>query len=98
MADDQTAPATKADISMIMDELGRMYDAQERWKNELREEFHTDQERWKDEVMEHFDLVAENIREDFRGANREEIEVMKDMQKRDGKRITVLEQTVGLAA
>jgi len=83
MSDDQQAPATKADIALLMGEFGKMYDAQERWKTELKE---------------HFDLVAENIRHDFASANREEIDMLKDGHKKHEKRILTLERTAGLAA
>ena len=83
MAEDSNAPATKKDIQIIMTELGKMYDAQERWKTELKE---------------HFDLVAENIRHDFASANREEIDMLKDGHKGHEKRILTLERTAGLAA
>lgn len=90
MSDDQQAAATKGDIrmlkddiQMIMEQLGKMYDAQERWKTELKE---------------HFDLVAENIRHDFASANREEIDVLKDGHKGHEKRILTLERAAGLAA
>ncbi len=104
MADDSSAPATKQDIRMLMDEFGKMW----QWKAQVEDRFdvleervellNQDMKRYFAESKEHFDLIAENIREDFRSANREEIEVIKDTQKRDGNRITVLEQTMGIAA
>jgi hypothetical protein len=54
MASDASASATKEDIRMLMDELGKLYSANEQWKEELKQ---------------HFDVVAENIKHDFqRGA------------------------------
>lgn len=47
---EDTSPATKDDIKMLMDSIGRLYDANERWKNELKE---------------HFDLKTEIIRHDL---------------------------------
>ena len=48
------APATKADIRMLMGEIGKLHDATERWK---------------DEIKHHFDLAVENIRVELVGAN-----------------------------
>ena len=53
------APATKADIRMLMVEIGKLYDANQRWKDELKG---------------HFDLAVENIRTDLVGANKDKIE------------------------
>ena len=50
MTDDKQAPATKQDMAMLMDELGKLYDVNERWKDELKQ---------------HFDVVAENIHHDM---------------------------------
>ncbi len=66
-------PASKEDITMLMGEIGKLYDANKRWK---------------DEIMQHFDVVAENIRHDALGANRDEVERLKD-------RVTRLEEVVG---
>ncbi len=75
MTRDDTAPATKQDIRLLMDEIGKLYAANERWKDELADrteswtvEMSERMEAWKGEVKEHFDVVAENIRHDFRGA------------------------------
>lgn len=53
---------------------------------------------FKEEIIHHFDLVLENIRHDLEGANRDEIEVLKDAKVDHGNRITKLEQAVGLRA
>jgi hypothetical protein len=53
------APATKADITMLMGEIGKLYDANERWKEELKR---------------HFDIKVETIRHDLLGANKDRIE------------------------
>jgi hypothetical protein len=57
--DDDKAPATKADIQLLMAEIGKLYDANERWKDELKG---------------HFDLTVENIRTDLTGANKDRLE------------------------
>lgn len=104
MTDDTTAPATKQDIAMLMEEFGKIWMWKEdvdQWRTNM-DQWKVDFERkldvWKQELKEHFDLVAENIRYDFRAANREEIEVLKDRSKDHGKRIGALEQVVGITA
>ncbi len=57
MSTDPVVPATKEDIQMLMNEIGRLYDANAGWQNEMLEK----QQGWKDEIKDHFDLVAENI-------------------------------------
>jgi hypothetical protein len=108
MTDDTTAPATKQDIAMLMEEFGKMW----MWRAEvdsrfitlkenmtlLRQEIKEEISQGKAEMKDHFDLVAENIRHDFVAANREEIEVLKDRSKDHGKRLGALEQVVGIAA
>lgn len=83
MLSENTAPATKADVVLLMDSIGKLYDANENWKNELKE---------------HFDLVAENMRHDLLGANHEEIALLKDTQITHGRKIARIERHVGIAA
>ena len=82
---------------MLMNEFGKMW----QWKANVDNQFvdlRADMEKWKKELKDHFDLVAENIRHDFRAANREEIEVLKDGHKENRGRIVALERATGLAA
>jgi len=81
--EDHTTPVTKADINALMDSIGKLYDANEAWK---------------EEIIRHFDVVVENIRHDLEGANRDEIEVLKDSKASHEQRITRLESHVGLVA
>lgn len=116
------AAATKKDIGMIMAEIGKLYDANERWKDELKTDLHHSMDVWKTELKDHFDytvetiridstkknnelqghfdvkydglkdhfdLTVENIRYDLVGANRDEIETIKD-------RVVRLEKHAGL--
>lgn len=54
MTQDATAPATKEDVRLLMEEIGKLYVANEGWKEELKR---------------YFDVVAENIRHDaYHGA------------------------------
>jgi len=94
MSADSSAPATKADIRMLMDEIGRLYDANQRWKDDIL----AANPRWKNEIIDHFDLLIENIRHDLTSANREEIELLKDARANHETRIGALERAVGLPA
>lgn len=51
-----------------------------------------------EETRRHFDVVAEDIRHDLAGANRDEISVLQDAKVDHGDRITKIETVVGLAA
>lgn len=96
---DTTAPATKADITLVMDKIGKLYDATERWKQEIIDEldiriehqFEKHFDRRMGEIKYYFDIAVENIRYDLVHANREEIEVLKDRSKNHERRIVVLE-------
>ena len=80
---------------MLMGQIGRLYDANERWKDEIigtvdariDGKIKASEERTK----RHFDVVVEDIRHDLEGANKDEIEVTKD-------RVTRLEKHTGLMA
>src|SRR5437588_7572139 len=56
-------PATKEDIQMLMEQIGRLYDANEHWKDEVIEE-----------TKRHFDLTVETIRHDLLGVGKDRIE------------------------
>lgn len=76
---------------MLMQKMGKLYDANEQWKNEVIDEMDkrilTSEERTK----HHFDVIAENIHREVAGANKDEIEIIKD-------RVTKLEEHTGLVA
>ena len=77
MADDGSAPATNGDLRQLRTDLGK---EMQKMKQEILRE-----------IKLHFDVTVENIRHDLLGANRDEIEVIKD-------RVTRLEQHTGLVA
>jgi hypothetical protein len=89
------APATKADIGMLMDEIGRLYDANQRWKDEiigtLDERIDSRIAASEKRMQHHFGLAVENIRAELVGANKDRIE------NHEG-RIARLEDRIGLAA
>lgn len=83
---DDTSPATKADIKMLMDSMGKLFDANELWKNELRE----DSRRMKDDMKGHVDLTIELLRHDLMDAKKDRVENHED-------RLRKLERHTGLA-
>lgn len=50
--DNSAAPATKEDVRILMNEMAKLYEANFKWKEELKE---------------HFNLVTENQLYDFKG-------------------------------
>lgn len=96
MAQDSTAPATKQDVALIMEGIGGVHIALATMKTEmsdLREELtETMDEKIsavEDRMVHQFYVIAEQIHHDAIGANRDEIEVVKD-------RVTRLERHTGL--
>lgn len=101
---DPQAAATKEDIALLMEEFGKLYEATERWKNEMagtmhnwKEEFHTEMQTWKDEIIHEFHIVAEDIRHDAMGAQKDSIVQLKEKTSDHDQRITRLEGKVGIA-
>lgn len=82
---DDATPATKADIKLLMDSIGKLYDANEKWKNEAIGET----KRMKDEIKSHTDLGIELLRADLLDAKKDRIE------NHEG-RLRKLEQHTGL--
>lgn len=74
MVNDSSAPATKQDVSLLMETMGNIY-------VEIKES--------EDRMVQQFHVIAEQIHHDAIGANRDEIEVVKD-------RVTALERHTGL--
>lgn len=94
MAETSQAPATKQDVQLLMKQIGAYYDKTEKQIMQLK----GDMEQWKEEVKRHFDVVAENIHREVAGAHKDEIESLKDTDRRHGARISRLEEHTGLIA
>jgi hypothetical protein len=84
---DPAAPATKEDIRLLTEQMGRYYDGTEGRLADLEEKM----EAWKTELKDHFDLVTENIKHDFQGAFHDKLEQHED-------RLVRLEREAGLSA
>jgi hypothetical protein len=99
---DDTTPATKADIAGLRNEVKADIRAlREEFKADmlqLRQESTAQLKTFKDEILRHFDLAVETIRHDLVGANRDEISQMKDKSQDHESRILRLERSSGLAA
>ena len=96
MVTDDTAPATKLDIRLLMEEIAKLYVANERWKEELKESVAASEPRMALHFAEteqnmklYFYFSVETIRHDLIGANRDEISGIKG-------RLTRVEQKVGI--
>ena len=55
-----------------------------------------DLQAMKDEILYHFDAVVEKIEEDLKGANADEISLLGNRDDQLAKRVSVLEEQVGL--
>ena len=88
MASDNTqSPATKQDIAMLMEEIGKLYDANQRWKDEIIQKTVSKQE-WRVELdalrlemkaqnskmFDEFRLVAEDLRHELFGITKDRLE------------------------
>lgn len=109
MSKETNPPATKADIEAMMDSIGKLYDSNERWMNQLL----TDNKRSEDEILKsvrrnkieaveemkrHFDVVVEDIRHDLLGANRDEVISLRNSKVDHEQRLLRLERSVGFVA
>jgi hypothetical protein len=78
-------PATKQDILLLMDSIGKLYDANERWKNETVEE-----------TSRHFDVKCEELTHDFQGTLKDKISVHDDHLQRHDTDIHAIRVHVGM--
>ena len=108
MADDDTAPATKGDLAALAlktdvaalrkdvtalgKELSDRLDGHDRQFETLLKAMKAEGE----ETRRHFDVVAEKIHGDVAGANKDEIEVLKDTDANHDRRIEAIEGHLGL--
>ncbi|MDD5041932.1 MAG: hypothetical protein PHX87_06160 [Candidatus Peribacteraceae bacterium] len=102
MSQSDDAPATKRDLKALatkreLKALATKRDlkalASKRELKDLvtRREMQKEMQHMRDEILRHFDLTVETIRHDLTGANRDEMETIKD-------RVTRLERHTGLVA
>ena len=62
----------------------------------LKRDFQTQFQEFEKRIRRHFEVVIENDRHELLGANRDDIEVMKDRQRNHEQRIATLERSAGL--
>ena len=106
MSKETSPPATKADIEALMESIGNLYQAHERWMNQHL----TGQEEFRDEILKsvrrnrtesvdemkrHFDVVVEDIRHDLVGANRDEVVSLRNSRVDHEQRLLRLERYIG---
>jgi hypothetical protein len=102
--DKSSAPATKADIAALMEAIGKLYDATERWKDEIlcanerwKDDIIQATGHWKDEIIRRFDVVAENLHRDFLDAFRDRTQQHHDDLAELNRRVRAIENHLGLA-
>ena len=95
--------ATKTDIVELRDQVAKLADSTEKWKDEMltsserwKDEILTANERWKDELVHHFDVAFENFNADLFGAFGDRYESIRDMQRQHGQRLNKLESKCGI--
>jgi len=65
MSPDPSAPATKEDIRLLMEEMGKLYDRVVQSEERLQE--------WKQEIVDEFHVVAEDLRHDLFGITKDQL-------------------------
>lgn len=88
---DDQSPATKKDIRILMDQMGRYYLKTEDRIREYKEYTEDRLKEHNEDIKRYFDIRVEDIRHDLLGVNKDKIEQHED-------RIRRLERHAGLAA
>lgn len=83
---------------MLMQEIGRLYDANQRWKDELIAEMDRRFTEADKRMKHHFGVVSENLLNDFKSAKVDQIENHEDKLQQRDKGITRLEKHTKLIA
>ena len=86
----------KGDISDLKSDVSSMKTDVQQLTHAVRD-LYDHSAKWKDEIIRHFDVVAEDIRHHLQGANRDEIEFLKDSKTDHEQRIVHLEKRAGVA-
>lgn len=88
-----------------MDSIGNLYDATERWKNEMldqmfnwKEEMLDHMSKWKTETHHYFDVKTEQLTHDFQDALKDKISVHDDRLERHDREICALRVHTGMRA
>lgn len=74
MAKPPSPPATREDIEQLAGMIGSHYDRTAQQIADLEEHM----EQWKEDLIEQFRLTVDEIRREMRGANRDEIQTLRD--------------------
>ena len=106
MADNAQAAATKQDIKLLMDEMGRLYDhigtMKTELKTELKEEITQELKEYMDEkskeTHDYFNFYAGKLHKDMVGATEDVIQSLREKDENHKQRIIILEQKTGTIA
>lgn len=69
-----SAPATKQDIQMLMEEIGKLYDTNAQWKQEIIETMDKKISASETKIIHQFRVIAEDMRHDAFGIQKDRIE------------------------
>ena len=83
--DDDPQPATKRDLRLVKQDLAATKEALE---TKIDSRFN--------ELRDRFDAAVENIIDELRGANSDEISLLKDAEANHEQRLTAVERRIGL--
>jgi hypothetical protein len=86
---DDTAPATKGDLSKLERATNQSLQA-------LEQRIMQYMDSKTEETKRHFDVVAENLKHDFRGIHKDKISVLEDRSKDHGERLAVMEKQLAI--
>jgi hypothetical protein len=92
MTFDSTAPATKLDVTLLMDEIGKLYIANEAWKNELNKGFKSSERR----IKRYVSVKLENVAAELKGAKKDRVSQHDDKIEVQDKRLKRIEESLGL--
>lgn len=92
ISEDANLPATKRDIAAVRHEIDVVSESVDK----LRGEIIGQMSEMREEILHHFDVAVENIEDSLRGANADDISLLKDNVEINRQRIAVLEERVAL--
>jgi hypothetical protein len=90
--EDANQPATRRDVVALRHEINAISES----VSKLRTEILGQVSEMRDEILRHFDVAVENIEDSLRGANADEISLMKNNLEIHKERLDVLEERVRL--
>lgn len=94
--EDANLPATKRDITLVRKEIHDSAAELRTEMKDMRDGLRSEMKEMKDEILHHFDVAVENIEDSLRGANADEISLLKTNLDLHEDRLGAVEERVGL--